>query len=466
MYDILIISDDVVGQKMAGPGIRAWEISKSLAKQFKVILAIPDYSYKEKNDTFFNNLTFDVLYYRPGNTSLIKRTGINCKIIMTQGYILSKFPSLLKLPANLIVDMYVPYPLENMFVYKWKIPKLKDREFMHIKDLSVFNEQLVQGDHFLCASQRQRDLLVGSLTSLNRINPEILDLSPSLDELISVVPFGISEGKPQESEKRILRQKYPQIKEDDTLLIWGGVITNWFDPVTLLKALNEALKENQKLKLFFMSTKHANPLLPEFDAAHEALKISAELGLTDKYVFFNEEWINYDIRAQYFRDADIGVSIHKTHFETYFSFRTRILDYLKYNLPIICTEGDYFSGLVDQKNLGITVGSENQTELKKAILELAKNTNLKAQIKKNIETVKKDYYWDKTTEPLRDYCQKVLNGEINKKKHPGKKELKFIFIRKGHTRLKETHNKFLWKLFQKLPLKLTAKIKRLLRSFG
>ena len=464
MYDIGIISDDVVGEKMAGPGIRAWEIAKCLSEKFKVILAIPDYSYKSDKSEFFENLPFEVFRYSVGNASLIHAIGERSRILLVQGYILSKFPALKKLNAHLIVDIYVPFILENLFVHQWKISSLKDREFIHLNDLRVFNDQLLNGDHFLCANSRQKDLFIGSLMALHRINPRTLDSSPSLDDLISIVPFGISEtgaGGEARAEPNVIRKRIPQIREDDILLLWGGVISNWFDPVTLIKALKEALAENERLKLFFLSTKHPNPLLPEFDAAREAVQTADALGLKDRFVFFNEDWVGYEARSRYFREADIGVSIHKCHFETRFSFRTRILDYIKYGLPIICTEGDYFAELVEQERLGTVVGPEDVGSLKQAVLKLAANEAERQEIKLRMDGVRKGFLWKKVTEPLVSYCQRVLSGEIKKRIRPGKKEILFVCTPKTESPARTFMKQYLWASAQKIPPKLSSRLKRL-----
>jgi len=466
MYDIGIISDDVVGEKMAGPGIRAWEMAGCLSEKFNVILIIPDYSYKSDKNSFFENLPFEVIRYSVANPSLIQNVGERCRILVIQGYILSKFPALKKLSAHLIVDMYVPFVLENLFVHKWKVSNIKDREFIHLNDLRVFNDQLLGGDHFLCASSRQKDLFIGSLMALNRINPRMLDSSPALTDLISVVPFGISEtGAEGEAGHKpdVIRKRIPQIQEDDIVLLWGGVISNWFDPATLIKALKEAIVENGRLKLFFLSTKHPNPLLPEFDAAREAVHLADVLGLRDRFVFFNEDWVGYDERGHYFREADIGVSIHKCHFETRFSFRTRILDYIKYNLPVICTEGDYFAELVERERLGVVVGPEDAGSLKQAILKLAGDEAAREEIKQRMEAIKKKFLWKKATEPLVDYCQRVLSGQVKKGAVPGKGEILFVCAPKSQSAVRRFAKRYLWASAQKIPLKLSSRLRRLSR---
>ena len=159
--------------------------------------------------------------------------------------------------------------------------------------------------------------------------------------------------------------------------------------------------------------------------AKEAVRVSDELGLTDKHIFFNHEWVDYDKRGSYFMEADIGVSIHKVHFETWYSFRTRILDYLKYDLPIICTEGDYFSELVQEKDLGISVCPENEKELATAILNLTEKKEWRERIRQKIKEEKQAFYWERVSEPLIRYCQRILSGEVKKKKTPGKREMAF-----------------------------------------
>ncbi len=62
------------------------------------------------------------------------------------------------------------------------------------------------------------------------------------------------------------------------------------------------------VRLFFLGMKHPNPNVPEMRMAWDARQLADELGLTDKHVFFNEEWVAYDDRQNYLLDADVGVS--------------------------------------------------------------------------------------------------------------------------------------------------------------
>ncbi len=465
MYDVFLISDDVAGEKMAGPGIRAWELSKALAKRFKVALAIPDYSAHGSDPSFYENLPFELFYYSQAGPKVLKEVGERSRIVLVQGYILSKFPFLKDLPAYLICDLYVPFPLENLFVHKWKIASRTDRDFIHLNDVRVFNDQVLSGDHFLCASERQKDLFVGSLLSLDRINPEILDMTPSLDDLISVVHFGITPDDEAEAKgERVIRGRIPAIRDDDILFFWGGVITNWYDPPTLLTAFRDALREDPRLKLYFIAKRHPNPLLPEFDAANQAVKLANEMNLADKHVFFNENWIEYRRKGLYFREADIGISIHMTHFETYYSFRIRLLDYLKYELPILCTKGDFFAGLVEEERLGLTVESGDVADLTRAMLTLAGDRAERERIRARLALVKTRFTWENTTKPLVEHCRRVLDGRAQKKKRPGAADIASITaVGQKPSIPRRIGKRYLSGLLMKLPFHVGARIKKLVR---
>jgi len=71
----------------------------------------------------------------------------------------------------------------------------------------------------------------------------------------------------------------------------------------------------------------------------DAINLSKELDLFDKFVFFNE-WVPYEMRQNFLLESSAGLSIHQEKLETEFSYRTRVMDYIWARLPIISTEGD------------------------------------------------------------------------------------------------------------------------------
>ena len=59
---------------------------------------------------------------------------------------------------------------------------------------------LQTGSAFICASERQRDLWLGVLGALGRIDLDRFRSDPSLDRLVGVVPFGLEADEPKLSE--------------------------------------------------------------------------------------------------------------------------------------------------------------------------------------------------------------------------------------------------------------------------
>jgi len=461
-YDILIISDDVVGSRMAGPGIRCWEMAKVMARQFRVALAIPDFSYISADDDLFKNISFDIYRYSLAQPNNLKRVAASSRITIIQGYILSKFPFLRHLPVHLIVDVYVPFVLENIFTHRSTTNNIQERHAMHLHDLRVFNDQLRRGDHFLCATPRQRDLLFGSLLALNRITPQVADQFPALDDLVSVIPFGLEEEeRPLKLLNQPLRRLFPEIGEEDIIILWGGVLTNWFDPLTLIQAFFGAVQTEPRLKLVFLSTTHPNPLLPKFSMAQKAIDLARELGLLNRFVFFNQTWIDYRERSAYFSAAQIGISIHQKHLETEYSFRTRILDYIKHELPIICTEGDYFADLVAREELGIVVPAGGKAELREAILRLATDKELRERIKERMRKVKEKFGWSRVLQPLLTYCEKVLTSKVMTWPRPSPQELKYVCLPYKEGWIKKLVKRFMGNKLFRLPWRLIAHLRLL-----
>ena len=82
------------------------------------------------------------------------------------------------------------------------------------------------------------------LTALNRVNPYSYNQDPTLKRMISVVPFGLPTNKPIHTRK-VLKGVVKGIENNDFVIIWGGGIYNWFDPLTLIRAMAR-IYENRK----------------------------------------------------------------------------------------------------------------------------------------------------------------------------------------------------------------------------
>jgi glycosyltransferase involved in cell wall biosynthesis len=391
-------------------------------------------------------------------------------IIVFQGALLSTHPWIAKTDKIIIADVYDPMHLETLEQQKHTLAGIRFVETMDI--VAVFNEQLARADFILCASEKQRDLWLGQLAAVGRLNPLNYDRDSSLRTLIDVVPFGIQEAAPI-MQRHGIRNVIPGVGLNDKVVLWGGGIYNWFDPLTLIQAVNLVSKTHHDIKLVFMGTQHPNPHVPEMKMSFEAKELSKELGLEGKHVFFNEGWVPYNERANFLLDADLGVSTHLDHLETAFSFRTRILDYLWAGLPIVATSGDTFETIIEGNLLGKTVPPGDINSLAEAIILLLYNDEISIEARKNVEEFSKVLSWNLVLQPLIDFVlaskhaadyKSGFSEGITKLAYVGRRTFRQrVFMYSMSVRLngfKYSTNLFLKNLFGKTYRKLKKSLKK------
>jgi len=396
---ILLKCRDVVGAKMAGPAIRYWEFAQALSRKYTVTLQVPS-PCTVKSDRFqivgshekLNYKNYDVLISQlidPWTAYEAKKEGV-----------------------RMIYDAYDPEPLEHMEIFKSE--KLSTRNFFNKKIVQTVNFSLEMADGYLCANPKQRDLWIGALLSLYKITPQVYDADSALKKNLVIVPFGMPSKTPHQT-KEGFRKKYA-FRETDKLLIWGGGIWNWFDPLTLISAMKIISHKRQDIKLVFMGLIHPNAnSVPEMSMAHQAKSLAISLDLIDKTVFFNDTWIPYEDRENYLLEADLGISTHFDHLETHYSFRTRLLDYLWCELPIIATGGDVFGDLIEKHQIGSTVQARQSTALAQKIEFFIDQPELIKKMKLNIQQLKPQYYWENLIQPLEemiDFFKNIGRSQI------------------------------------------------------
>jgi GT2 family glycosyltransferase/glycosyltransferase involved in cell wall biosynthesis len=390
---VLIITGDPIGKKLAGPAIRAWNMADLLSQDNSVTLL----SLTGVEDM---DAPFDLAHVRPGDDRAFSKWEKWADVIVFQGHAMAVFDSLRTTSKILVADIYDPMHLEQLEQGRELPPEQWSRQVTDATD--VLNEQMVRGDFFLSASERQRMFWLGQLASLGRINPATYQGDPDLNGLIGIAPFGLS-SEPPLHERDVLKGVRSGIGREDKVLLWSGGLYNWFDPKTLIRAVAQLSQTHDNVRLFFQGTKHPHPGVPEMEIVAESRALAAELGVLDTAVFFNSSWVDYSDRQNYLTEADAGVSTHYSHIETTFSFRTRILDYLWAELPMVVSAGDHFAELIAAEKLGLVVQPEDVDGLAQALERILFDDKLIAQSRKNIRRVRSDFYWEKTLAPLVDF---------------------------------------------------------------
>lgn len=393
---VLIVTLEPIAKQMAGPAIRAVELGKQLSDEFDVILFSPRPTDLEGIEGFASiELKAGI-----GKGSLYK-VADKADVIFVQANVLKPFPHLANLDKPLVVDLYDPYLLSLLAEYADDpVTASSSYRLMH----QVLKKHMLSADFCLCASERQRDYWLGRFCELGRMTPEMYKFDPSFRKLIDVVPFGLQEKPPVKNGPGIKGQ-IPGINQDDFVLLWGGGIWQWFDPLTVIQAVADVSKKHNKVKLYFMGIKSPNPQVAQMPIVAEAKKLAQDLGVLNRHVFFGESWVSYDERANYLLDADIAVSAHYDLPETRFSFRTRILDYLWAELPILTTDGDQLAEMVALKSAGMALPYKDSAAWTCAIESILLDESLKQKFKAGAKDLAKEFVWNKAVKPLREFCR-------------------------------------------------------------
>jgi glycosyltransferase involved in cell wall biosynthesis len=378
---------------MAGPGVRAWEMARALARQgLPVRLAVPNVDPPAPEE-----LAVVSYHDRPERLAPLAR---EASAVLVQGFLLQKAPGLAAAGVPLIVDLYDPFILENLHLFAHD--RLPFRQSIHAEHLGVLNAQLQAGDFFLCASERQRDFWLGMLAANNRLNPQTYDADPTLRSLIDVVPYGLP-SEPPRATGPVLKGVHLHIGPHDRVVLWNGGLWDWLDPLTLVRAMGRVAAEHPDVRVVFLGTRHPNAALPEMAMPQRTRELADTLGLADRVVLL--DWVPYADRGAYLLEADVGVSLHPDGVETRYAFRSRLLDCFWAGLPMVCTRGDALGDLVEREGLGRVVPFGDERAVAEALSALLAQPALRADLAPRFARVAAALTWDEAVQPLAAYLR-------------------------------------------------------------
>jgi glycosyltransferase involved in cell wall biosynthesis len=199
-----------------------------------------------------------------------------------------------------------------------------------------------------------------------------------------------------------VRGVVPGIARGDPLLVWGGGVWNWLDPLTLIEALARVVRTHPTVRLYFPGPRHPyREFVPDMAMRQAAIRLSEERGLAGRNVFWGD-WVPYNERQNYLLEADIGCSLHNESLESYFAFRTRVLDYIWAGLPMIVTGGDAASEWVEQYGLGAVVDYEDVQGVSEAIVRLLSAP--RESFRERFEQARRQRSWEQCAQPLVRFC--------------------------------------------------------------
>lgn len=344
--------------------------------------------------------------------------------------------------TQLILDCYVPIYIE----VSARDAKDMDVEYVnYMSDLRRHNRTLKRGDYFLYANPAQEQLYSGVLSALGIINP----YSYRNTRLI-YAPFGIH-------RDAITTSANPYsdigIQEDDFVVLWFGGIYPWFRIEEYLDAIKK-LSSSKKLKFVFVGGK--NPFNANEDIARQYNK-TVEFAHTNKLFDKNMhfvDWVDFDTRINWFRGANVIISLNQPGAENKYSWRTRVMDFVWGEAATITNGGDPLSEEMIINNAALRLDSLSASAIADSIEQLQQHPKQLKQIQANVKKLKNKYYWDVTTSEIKDV--------IEKNTHPYKDEsnLRQLAGLDGDPSVSPIANSSKLHKVAKLPVKVVRKIRQ------
>lgn len=390
IQNVLLLTGDPIGTRMAGPGMRCVNLAQSLQHNGFNVKVITTNTLEDLDG-------IEVFHVARNDHHTFSEFHNWADAVIFQALGFDDFPELRKSSKFLIADAYAPVVLENLARFR-KLTGSAGRRLLS-QATRIQREQLLRSDLVLCANENQRLYYIGALAALDGFSFENYSRDENLNQRIITVPFGLSETPPHHRTK-VLKSVIPGINADDKVVLWSGGIYEWFDVETLVRAFSLIKQRSPNIKLFFMGGIHPNPDIPEMPVVSRAKSLAAELGLLNKTVFFNNSWVSMEERENYLTEADLGVTTHFNSLETTFSFRTRMLDYIWAKLPVVTTEGDFFAKVIEQNSLGEVSKFANPSDLANSIVSLLADNDRYERARDALSSLQPTYYWDHIVTPL------------------------------------------------------------------
>jgi len=371
---------------MAGIGIRYLEMARRLpraAADIEVVVVTPGDPAEVPTV--------------PGEVRAFARGGLaallaDCDGAVAQGQLANDL--LLEVPTlPCAIDLYDPWLVENLhyFATLGLDPYRNDH--------ATWMLQLSRGDFFLCSSEEQRAYYLGLLTALGRVNPERVQGDPDLQGLIAEVPFGIPQTLPPH------QPVLPELLDgmggsgERRRLLFGGLY-DWYDPWTLLRALEGFDPQRWQLLLI----RNPNP-----EATPQKLWAEVEAHCRRKGWWGDAvialDWIPAERRYDLLRDVDLMVAPHRPSLETRLSLRTRFLDALAADCPAVTSEGGTLGRLLTEYRAGWVVPAGDATALATVLDEILDHPEAVAERRDGARRLARRFAWDRVLEPLVAFCR-------------------------------------------------------------
>lgn len=392
MKRLLIISNGPVPapeiKTVEGGGLRAWGLAKGLYKNkaASVTVAYNEVFRQENFTSELDGITIATWSLPQLSTMVTEYDSV--LVSYNAGDITETVVDAIRDDQQLILDGYVPIHIEMSA--RGSDDLESEYEAFNFEN-RIWTKALRRGDILLCANEAQKKFYTGVMASVGRINP----VTYNDQELIQIVPYGIYREKPVAKKDPIAGMVH---NRKAFKLLWFGGIYPWFDLINLLEAIKRANKTTP-IELIMVGVKNPFNQHPDFLKKYEEVMGYIEKSNMKEIVHVTD-WVKFEERAEWYLGSDAVILINNIGLENTLAWRTRLVDYVWADLPIITNGGDPMSTILEDHKAVYILPDLSVATIEQELIKAAKDKSKLQTVAKNLAKVRTLLYWDTVTKQL------------------------------------------------------------------
>ncbi len=368
---VLVLIQGSLGERLAGPEIRGWEIVRAFADRHAVtaVAAVATATVREGVPVV------------PHSRVNVLREMYRHDVVI--GPVIPPYALVGGGDCLRVADLYDPVELEVATVGDWK-SRRRSRQHVQTRDLHLRWADVVIG-----ANERQVAAIRSDLAAIDRHQqPAVL-----------TVPMGLPAAPPA-TGGHPLRERFAAIGPTDPVVLWWGSVWRWLDAETAVAAIGLLAERHPNLRMVITAGRPANSATDPLNVTEDVRRFARERGLLDRHVFFLDEWVPFEDRHRYIADATLGITLHADTPEASIAARARYMDCVWASLPLVLARGDEVAARLADAGAATLVAPHDSVATAAAIEAMLVDDRRLVDAREACRRVAAEFHWPALLAPL------------------------------------------------------------------
>jgi glycosyltransferase involved in cell wall biosynthesis len=248
--------------------------------------------------------------------------------------------------------------------------------------IQIEQKIIARADRISTVSQNQKYACYGEMGITGRLNKDNLG-----DEIVSVISNACRPLLGSEKPKRNHEYRGRIFPKTAKAILWVGGFNAWADDEALFAAMNKIMR--QEADTHFLFTGKALKGIEETKYLRFLSRVEQKKW-GNRVHFLG--WVDVEKMPMLFTECNAGLNVDLPCLETFTGARNRINEMMRYNLPVVTTEGSEIAEQLKKHEAAVVVPHNNADELADAIEKICNDASLRKQVLKNADILKNTHF--------------------------------------------------------------------------